>query len=558
MTVAPRLDAYRFHERSWESYEQLRAVFEWEVPGTFNMATYLCDRWDDRDDAAIHAAEASGRERTVTFAELRRSADALADYFAAEGVGRGDRIGINAPQKPETLIAHLAAWKLGAVSVPTSVLFGDDALRYRLADANVTACVVDRANVETLRRVRDDAGIDLTLTVDVPDRRPDEVAFSDAVEAGSGPFETVATDPEETALVVYTSGTTGEPKGVVHGHRLLLGQLPHFLCSFCNLTIADDDTFYAPIEWAWIAVFNFVVPALFYGRPVVAYAGESFDPHTTFELLDRYGVTCFGAPPTALREMATVDAPADRYDLDAVRVVEAGGESLGADVAMWARGVFDATVHEHYGQTEADVLVGDCTALFPRRTGAMGRPLPGHEVAVLDPETLEPVAAGTVGELAVGYDGDPVCFEQYWNELNRTAAKVRDGWLLTGDFATVDADGYVSFRGRTDDVIIRSGYRIDPAAIEETLSAHDAVVDAGVIGIPDERRGEVPKAYVVPAAGRDADGLAPELRTHVKERLARYEYPSEFEFVGELPTTVTGKIERSALGNRDVDEEEGG
>lgn len=553
MDDRPRLDAYRLHDRAPASYRELVETFDWVVPDRFNMASYVCDRWGDRDDVAVYAEEATGRRRAVTFRELRRSADALAAYLADSGIERGDRVAVNAPQKPETLVAHLATWKLGAVSVPTSILFGDDALRYRLSDAAASACVVDTANVGTLRRVRPDVGLDVTLTVDVGECRDGEVAFSDAVAAGSAPFETERTDPDEAALVSYTSGTTGEPKGVVHGHRMLLGQLPHFICSFCNLRLAENDVFYAPIEWAWIAVFNFVVPALFYGRPVVAYAGGSFEPDATFELLDRYGVTCFGAPPTALREMATVDAPADRYDLDDVRVVEAGGESLGRDVVTWARDVFDAAVHEHYGQTEADVVVGDCTALFPRREGAMGRPLPGHEVAVLDPETLDRVETGSVGELAVRYEGDPVCFQRYLNKPEQTAETVRDGWLLTGDLATVDEDGYLSFRGRTDDVIIRSGYRIDPTEIEETLSTHDAVADAGVIGVPDDRRGEVPKAYVVPTTDRDPDELAAELQTHTRARLAEYEYPEAVEFVETLPKTVTGKVKRSALRDAEVD-----
>jgi acetyl-CoA synthetase len=345
---------------------------------------------------------------------------------------------------------------------------------------------------------------------------------------------------------------------VVHGHRLLLGQLPHFVCSFCNLELddgEDGDVFYAPIEWSWIAVFNFVIPALFYGRPVVAHAGGRFDPERTLELLERYGVTCFGAPPTALRTMKGVD-PAP-YDLGSVRVVEAGGEALGEDVAGWARETFGAVVHEHYGQTEADVVIGDSTAVAERRQGCMGLELPGHEAAVLDPESLEPVAPGEVGELAVRYEGDPVCFKEYWNKPEKTAQKLREGWLLTDDLVTADADGYFSFRGRRDDVIIRSGYRIGPEELESTLATHEAVADAGVIGVPDERRGEVPKAFVVLVAGREPEpGLVDQLQQHAKERLAQYEYPSEIEFVDSLPTTVTGKVQRSALRERQGSDQE--
>lgn len=547
----PDTDRYRLHEDSWESYERLRERFEWDVPDPFNMTSVLTDRWADSDDVAIYSERPEGR-RTVTFAELARRTDALANHLADRGIGAGDAVGINAPQKPETLLGHLAAWKLGAVSVPMSVLFGTEGLEYRLTDAGVDACIVDRTNVETFRTAVDDADPPVTLTVDVEDRRPNETALGDAIKGADDARETVPTAPDDPALIIYTSGTTGEPKGVVHDHQTLLGQLPHFVCSFCNLELRDDDVFYAPIEWAWIAMFNFVVPALFYHRPLVAHAAGSFDPEETYEILDRYGVTCFGAPPTALREMRELPNPTERYDLEHVRVVEAGGESLGSDVVAWAKDVFDAAVHEHYGQTEADVVVGDCTALSPRREGSMGRPLPGHEVAVLDPETGEPAPPGETGELAVRYDDDPVCFVTYLNKPERTAEKVEDGWLLTGDLATVDRDGYLFFEGRKDEVIISAGYRIDPTEIEETLSTHEAVADAGVVGVPNEMRGEVPKAYVVPSGDRDPDAdLETELQEHIKDRLASYEYPREFGFIPELPKTVTGKTKRSALEGRD-------
>jgi len=555
VTDVPRLDGYWLHEREFDSREALLSAFEWTVPERFNMAAHLVDRpaAEHPDRPAVYAEEAGGRQRTVSFGELYDQAAALAGHLAAAGVERGDRVGVNAPQKPETLVAHLACWKLGAVSVPLSVLFGEEGVRYRLDDAGAVACVVDEANVDTLRAVRERLEPLEVLTVDVEPTREDETDLHDALAAADPVRDTADTAADETAMIIYTSGTTGAPKGVVHGHELLLGQLPHFVCSFCNLQLdtgEDGDVFYAPIEWSWVAVFNFVVPALFFGRPVVAYAGGPFDPEATLGLLERYGVTCFGAPPTALRAMKAADTAA--YDLDSVRVVEAGGEALGEDVAGWARETFGAVVHEHYGQTEADVVVGDCTAVAERRPGCMGMELPGHEVAVLDPDSLTPVEPGEVGELAVRYEGDPVCFQEYWNKPEKTAATLREGWLLTDDLATVDADGYFSFRGRRDDVIIRSGYRIGPEELESTLATHEAVADAGVVGVADERRGEVPKAFVVLAGDRDPyPELADELRAHARQRLAEYEYPAEVEFVTSLPTTVTGKVKRSALRERE-------
>jgi acetyl-CoA synthetase len=548
--MSGELTTYWLQNKSWDSYEQLREEFEWDIPDPFNLAAVLVDQWSEYEGPAIHAAEPD-RYRKVTFAELHQKVNQLANFLASRGVGRGDRIGINAPQKPETLITHLAAWKLGAVSVPTSILFGEEGLRYRFADAGVDACIADVANLDTVRAVRDELSIETLLTVDVEEPRRQELDFQTVLADSSSARETVSTSPEDPALIVYTSGTTGEPKGVVHGHQMLLGQLPHFACSFCNLELYEEDVFYAPIEWAWIAMFNFVVPALFYRRPLVAYAGGPFDPETTYELLERFNVTCFGTPPTALRSMKTVREPGEEYDLSSVRVIETGGEALDSDLVDWATEVFDAPIHEHYGQTEADVVIGDCTTLSPRKQGAMGQVLPGHEITVVDPDTLEPTETGETGEIAISYEEDPVCFRQYLNKPEQTAKKVQNGWLLTGDLASVDNDGYYSFKGRKDGVIISAGYRIDPTEIEEILVTHESVRDAGVIGAPDDERGEVPKAFITLANGCTANkSLESELEEYVRDQLAQYEYPREWEYLDTLPKTITGKTDRSQLKNQ--------
>jgi len=548
--MVERLDAYHFHEREWDSYDELREAFEWEVPDQFNMADYVCERWAEEtpEAVALYAEEAGGRERTLTFGELGEYTDRLASYLAAQGVGRGDRVGVNVGQKPETVLAHVACWKLGAVSIPLSTLFGVDGLSYRLDDADATACVVDATNVDTLRAARGTLdALETVLTVDVVDPEDDEKALWDATEGATPGRDVAETDAEEDALLVYTSGTTGDPKGVRHAHRVLLGHLPLFLTTFCNLEMTDEDVYWTPAEWAWIAsLFDVVMPGLFYGQPVLAYAGGEFDPHEAYRLLETYGVTNFFAPPTGLRMMTRVDRP--ERDVSSVRVVPSGGESLGLDIVNWAREVFEgAAVHEGYGQTEANMLVGHCTALAEFREGKMGLAGPGHEVAVVDPETAEPtVDPGEVGELAVRYEGNPVCFKEYLGKPEKTARKVQNGWLLTEDLGTVDGDGYFSFKSRKDDVIISAGYRIGPEEIEEHLADHDAVADAGVVGVPDEERGEVPKAFVV-AQGEPDDDLNEVLQSHVRNRLAAYEYPRTIEFVEELPKTATGKVRREDL-----------
>jgi acetyl-CoA synthetase len=571
MSRGNRLDAYHFYEDDWDSYEQLREAFEWAVPDQFNMATYVCDRWatDKRRVALFGEHEAgdgsstptdatgipAGQRETYTFWQFQTITNRLANYLRDQGVERGDRVGVNAPQRPATMFAHVAAWKLGAVSVPLSTLFGPDAVEYRLDDCDAVAAVVDASNLDTVREARESLpALETVVTVGDADPQADEVAFQDAVADQSRTFETVATDAEDDAIIIYTSGTTGDPKGVRHAHRMLLGHLPLFVTTMLNMDLQDGDVFWTPAEWAWIAsLFDVVVPALYYGQPVVAYNGGQFDPETAFEIVERYGVSNFFAPPTALRMMMQVE-DTDRFDVDTLRTIASGGESLGQNIVDWAADTFgETTVHEGYGQTEANLLVGGCTALTEFREGFMGRPGPGHEVAIVDPDTAEPtVDRGEVGEIAVRYDDDPVCFVEYWNKPEKTAGKVKNGWLLTEDLGLMDEDGYVQFKSRKDDVIISAGYRIGPEEVEDSVAGHPAAADAAVIGVPDDERGTVPKAFVVLADGYDpTDDTRQALRQHVRDRLAKYEYPRDIEFVDTLPKTATGKVRRASLRDRE-------
>ncbi|HKJ58968.1 MAG TPA: acyl-CoA synthetase, partial [Halobacteriales archaeon] len=312
MASPPRLDAYHFYEREWADYRELAEEFEWEIPETFNIASYVCDRWaDDGDRVAIFAESGDGDRRTYTFREVRDVTNRLANFLREEGIERGDRVAVNTPQSPETVFAHVAIWKLGAVSVPMSTLFGPDALEYRLADCDVRAVVVDESNVEALRAIEGSVdSLETVLTVGVADREADERDLYSAIDGHSTQFDPVETRAEENAIILYTSGTTGDPKGVVHAHRSLLGFLPTIVTTVGNGEVRPDDVFWSPSEWAWIGtLFLVVFPPLFYGNPTVAYDAGKFDPEEAFELIDRYGVTNFFAPPTALRMMMQVEKP---------------------------------------------------------------------------------------------------------------------------------------------------------------------------------------------------------------------------------------------------------
>ncbi|WP_336361482.1 acyl-CoA synthetase [Haladaptatus sp. ZSTT2] len=561
MPSVPDIGAYTFYRQEWESYDQLVDSFEHEVPERFNLATYLCDRWaTDTGRVAIFADGTTDTPRTFTYWQVRNSANRLANYLRDQGVERGDRVGVCLPQKPETTIAHVAAWKLGAISIPLSTLFGPDALGYRLADGGAKACIVDSECIDTLREVKSDlSALDTILTVGDVAHEADEHDFWSVQETASHEFETVETNAEDTASIIYTSGTTGDPKGVVHAHRLVLGLLPDYIASYCDFDIKQSDVVWSPAAWAWVAgLYSTMATTLYHGRPLVAYnAVGQFDPIETFDLIERYGISVSFIPPTALRMMMHETEAATAYDLSSMRSIWSGGESLGDDISEWAEATFDgAVVHEVYGQTEAVNIVNEISKLYPKREGSLGKPSLGRlGVALFDPiDRTTPTEVGEVGEIAVKYDGDPECFKEYWNKPEKTAETFNNGWLFTNDLAKLDDDGYYYFVGRKDDVIISAGYRIGPKEIENVLAGHPAVINVGVIGVPDDVRGQIPKAYVELASGyAPSDALAEELKQHSKNRLAKYEYPREIEFVEALPLTVTGKVRRTDLRDLDTD-----
>jgi acetyl-CoA synthetase len=449
------------------------------------------------------------------------------------------------------VIAHLAAWKLGAVTVPLSTLFGPDGLRYRLNDSGALACLVDDSTIDVYREIADDLDdLATVLTVGDVETASGETDFWAAIEGHSDEFDTVTTAADDDLTIFYTSGTTGAPKGVRHAHRMLLGHLPLFASWFLSLELTEDDVYWTPASWTWMGGLGIVVlPAMFYGMPTVGW-NEQFEPEDVFELVETYEITNYWIPPTALRMMMQEEEAAEQHDVSSVRTITSGGESLGKTIIDWVNETFEgADIHEGYGQTEVNMIVGGCEPLDAMRPGKIGKAAPGQEIQILDPETAEPtVERGEIGEIGVKYDGNPACFKEYWNKPEKTDTKIQDGWLLMEDLGTMDEDGYVEFVSRKDDVIISSGYRIGPEEIEDSLAGHDAVADAAVIGVPDDTRGEVPKAYITLADDYpSSESLEQELKDHVKNRLAKYEYPREMEFVEELPKTATGKLKRSAL-----------
>lgn len=507
------------------SYEELRRSFSWQTPAEFNIGVAVADS-HPAEAPAVLVTDGTTVTRTVTFGELRTLSARLANVLRSLGVCPGDRVALLLTQRPETPAAHIALAKLGAIAVPLSTMFGPDALEVRLRDAEVRLCLGETESLERVRAL----GVDVPL-VDVERDLPDLLATA------SDRFEAVRTGPDTPALLIYTSGTTGPPKGALHGHRVLLGHVPGFTCSH-DFFPQPGDIAWTPADWAWIGgLYNILLLSLFHGHPVVAFRAPKFDPEQTLRLIERVGVRNVFMPATALRLIRGAGV-ARALPL---RTIASGGEMVGEETANWVTDELRVAFNEFYGQTEANLLLGNCCA-WPARPGAMGLPYPGHDVRLID------------GEVCVRVEGNPVVFLEYWRNPAATAEKTRDGWLRTGDQATADDEGYLTFLGRDDDVISSGGYRIGPGEIEDCLIRHPAVGLAAVIGAPDAERGEIVKAFVVPAAGvAPSDELVSELQAFVRARLAAYEYPRALEFVTELPTTVTGKIRRGELRRLDAE-----
>ncbi|HEX6144565.1 MAG TPA: AMP-binding protein, partial [Geminicoccaceae bacterium] len=449
-------------------------------------------------------------------------------------------------QRAETLLAHLAAYKLGAVALPLFTLFGPDALAFRLRDSGARAVVTDGAGAEKLREIRDDLpDLETVWIVDHAGADGLERALEQASDAFA-PVETLADDP---AVLIYTSGTTGNPKGALHAHRFLLGHLPGVQLPN-RFFPQPGDRFWTPADWAWIGgLMDVLMASLHFGVPVLASRAARFDPEQAVALMARHDIRNVFFPPTALRLLRQAGV----RPLDAgvrLRSLASGGEKLGDDVIEWGLDAFGLVIDEFYGQTECNVVVCGNSDLFERRSGSMGRAVPGHEVLVLDQEG-EPLPAGERGEIGV-MSPDPVMFLGYWNNPDATAAKYRGPWLMTGDLGMMDRDGYITYLGRADDLILSAGYRIGPAEIEDCLNRHPAVGQSAVIGAPDPTRGEVVKAFVVlrPGAVPD-DDLKRSIQDFVRQRLAAYEYPRAIEFLDALPLTATGKVRRLDLRERE-------
>ncbi|MBS3997480.1 MAG: AMP-binding protein [Hydrogenophaga sp.] len=561
-----------------DGYQDLHQGLRWQVPAQFNMAEVCMRRWAadpvSARQTAVIACTPGQPDRAHSYAELQDQANRLSHALTALGVRRGDRVAIVLPQRFETAVAYMAVLQMGAVGMPLSQLFGPEALAFRLQDSEAVAAICDASTWGAVQLVAPDCPLlGSVVAVDAGDG----IAAFDWVHLLAqqpGHFQPVQTHADEPAVLIYTSGTTGNPKGALIPHRALIGNLTGFVCSQnwfgfdpFDASVASQAVFWSPADWAWTGgLMDALLPTLYFGRPIVGYNGR-FSPQTALELLERHGVTHTFLFPTALKAMMKAfPEPRRQYTLQLQGLMSAG-EAVGDAVFAYCEQQLGVTVNEMFGQTEINYIVGNCARLYPARPGSMGKGYPGHRVAVID-EAGDECPVGVPGDVAVHRldihgQPDPIFFLGYWKNDAATRAKFTgdpgNSWCRTGDLAVRDADGYLWYQGRADDVFKAAGYRIGPSEIENCLVKHPAVANAAVVPKPDPERGAVVKAYVVLAqeylaaqGGPVATGgflaaLIAELQTHVKGKLAPYEYPKEIEFVESLPMTTTGKVQRRVL-----------
>ncbi len=529
-----------------EAYRAWYEAFRWDIPARFNIAADGVGRQArlKPDATAILFDRRGGEVERWTFRQLDRAANRIANVLAAHAIGRGDRVALLVPQAPLTVAAHLAVYKLGAIAVPLAMLFGSDALEHRLADSGARALVMTRASASVIAAMRERLP-DLAQVFAIDGAEAGAIDLGAAMQRAADGFAAAGTGPDDPALMIYTSGTTGAPKGALHGHRVLLGHLPGVEMTHPAYASAGD-VFWTPSDWAWAGgLLNALLPALHRGMPVVATGFHRFDPEFAWTLLRRHGVTGCFMPPTALRMMRAAHT-ASTPPPPALRAIACGGEAVGTGLKAWGAEALGLAVNELYGQTECNLVLESARHLGVWNPAAIGKPVPGHRVAVIGPDGT-PLPPGETGTVAIARP-DPVMFLGYWRNDAATAAKFAGDWMTTGDQGFRDGEGYVHFLGRDDDVITSAGYRIGPAEIEDCLARHPAVKLAAAVGKPDPVRTEIVKAFVVLASdGPAPEGLADELKAFVRARLSAHEYPREIEFVAELPLTTTGKVIRRLL-----------
>lgn len=535
------------------NFEELSLTFKWNIPEFYNIASDTVDQDNYQNRIALINFLQDGKIEEWSFIDIKRSANKLANVFDHFHLEANARVGIILGQCPETAVAHMACFKSGKISIPLFNLFGTEALHYRLLNSRASLVICDNIGLNKIFEIKDRLpDLKKIICIDSNDEKSNVFNFKKLLEQASDSYITKKTKASDPALIIYTSGTTGGPKGALLPHRTLLGHIPgvEIPHEFLSSSEPVTDLFWTPADWAWIGgLFDVLLPAWHFGIPVVSYRSQKFDPEVTFDLISKLEIKNTFLPPTALKMMKSFNPNKTIKNLK-LRTVGSGGEALGEDLLEWGKQILGVGINEFYGQTECNLTVSNCGAIMPTKQGSIGKPVPGHEVRIINENGELIKEPGLDGEIIVKSD-TPVSFLKYWENDKATKQKVKDGWLYTGDFAYKDEEGYFYFKGREDDIINTSGYRVGPSEVEDAVISHPKVSMVAVIGIPDKLRGQVIKAFVVPMDHNNVltqnEILKKSIQNHVKLKLAAHEYPRLIEFVYELPLTTTGKIIRKDL-----------
>ena len=522
-----------------------------DIPLHANIAADTVGRYAHNEKAnhlaLIHENNDGSVER-YTFAELDELACRFAVFLNEIGVKRGESVAIHTAQSPQTAIAHMAIYKIGAVALTLSHLYGPDAVAHVINDSKTKVIVTNSDYWGKLRSRCSSLG-SLEHRIVHGSCESGEINFEDCLTRSAEKFEPVITATEDPALLMYTSGSTGMPKGLIHSHRIIHAYLPTLTLVY-NLELNyPNAVFWSPADWAWVGgLLDLVLPAWQHGQTVVS-TNQRFSAKWAFEFMQRHDVTHSFMTPTALKRLAEIPNPRKTWNLS-MRVICTGGESLPGDVVRWAQEEFEIVCNEFYGLTEFNHMVGCCKALYPTIPGSMGRAFPGRRVAIIDDNGTEQ-SDGVTGEIASWKPDDPSLFLGYWGSPG-VPEKMRLGnWLKSGDLGVKDENGYFWYHGRNDDLIKSAGYRIGPNEVEDALVSHPDVAEAAVVGKPDRERGSIVMAYVRLMKGVAKDNSTREnLQQFVKDNLAVYKYPREIEFVDSFPLTSSGKIRRNVLRKR--------
>ena len=540
------------------SFEQLCADFNWDkeldvfstnVSKGFVFGYEICDRYSGSDKIAIFWEGVDGKERAITFSELSELSDKFALCLKEAGLKTGDRVATLLPRVPELYIALLAIWKAGGVYVPLFTAFGPEAIRYRLEHSETRFLVTHgqfRKNVpEGIK------GLEKVFVVKVGDETlaENDVDFQEGLNVSTGKPEEIKVNPDDLAIILYTSGSTGMPKGAMLSYKFFIYHVPYVRYA---VWLKPEDRFWCPADPAWAYGLLQAFAPLLLGNSILVYEGL-FSPEICYKLLEKYKITNMAYAPTAFRALAAAgDELRKKYKIN-LRAISSAGEPLTADTVRWAINNFGTAIYDHYGFTEGGMLVNNYNCCdMEIKPGSMGFPVPWHRVALVDKDGNE-TDGSEPSIIAIDRNQYGFYFKGYWKEEEKTKDAYKENWFISGDLARKDKEGYFWFEGRYDDVITSAGYRIGPFEIENTLVEHEAVAEAAVVGKPDPIKGEIVKAYVVlKPTYRPTLELGEEIKLFVKQRLSKHQYPREIEFIEVLPKTESGKIQRFKLRERSI------